>query len=84
MKRTQKLIFGLCIAAIFSACETYDEEYHHGTHRHAYYYDRGDHPYTYYGYERRPYVESRSDFGSDFPYSERAYVRPGGVRVYRY
>jgi len=76
--------FALCIVAFFGACETYDDDYHRA-HRHTYY--GQDRPYAYYGYNRAPAYryDTRANYSGDWPYTtERAYVRPGGVRVYRY
>lgn len=95
MKRLIKMaVFGVSIAAVLSACETYDDSYH-GTHRHTYYQESGTRPYAYgYGYENVPEYryDRRGNYSGDWPYRtysdtsyrERAYVRPGGVRVYRY
>jgi len=77
----------VCVAGLLGACETYDQDYHHG-HRHAYYRSYGgSEDGTYYGYERTPVYryDTRGNYSGDWPYrTERAYVRPGGVRVYRY
>ena len=84
----KRLVFAVCIAALFGACETYDDTYHRA-YRHTYYRESGARPYAYYGYNRAPLYryDTRGNYSGDWPYDtyrERAYVRPGGVRVYRY
>lgn len=76
----KRAICGLCVVALMGACAPYDEDNYHA-HR-AYYYQRSDRPYTYYRYGDSRYYGPA--FSSDFPYTERAYFRPSGVRVYRY